>query len=193
MTKKKKVIIAVLAVFAVVSAAVLVVGKIAVDYFFDKAYNEIIDENIKVELSQKKEEQSPSTVTGEDGEVYELAGEEDGETEEIVAKDGKTYTVKKPAEQEKPAPRIKNVSELTQKEISDIQAMVSTADKVAVINICKSAATAEDRKEVKAMLESGTLNYGRVREILSQRLSAEQKAQIYSYYEKYAAIYFGVE
>ena len=193
MSKKKKILMIILAVLIVIAVAVLVAGKIAVDYVFDKAYNEIVNGNIQAEITEPETEED--TVIGEDGEIYELAGEEDAETQEIVGNDGQTYTVKKPAakKEEKPVPRIKNVNELSQQEIADIQAMVSTADKVAVFNICKSAATSEDRKEVKEMMENGNMNYGRVREILSQRLTAEQKAQIYAYYEKYAAKYFGVE
>ena len=86
-----------------------------------------------------------------------------------------------------------DVEELTKKEMSDIQSMVSTADKAAVLSICKSAATSEDRKEIKEMIEAGSVDYGRIQSILSARLTADQKAQIYSYYEKYAKIYFGVE
>lgn len=196
MNKKLKIFIIIIVILAVIVSAAFVARKMVIDYLFDKAYKGIMSGSIGVESSETKE-----TVVGEDGKIYELAGETETETKEIKGEDGKTYIVKKIAidiSQEKASeteqtPRVKRISELTKKEMSDIQSMVSTADKAAVISICKSAATSGDRKEIKKMIEAGSVDYGRIQSILSERLTADQKAQIYSYYEKYAKIYFGVE
>ncbi len=199
MNKKLKIFIIIIVILAVIVAAALVARKMVIDYLFDKAYKGIMNGSIGVEtfdISGTNE-----TVVSEDGKVYELADETEVETKEIKGEDGKTYTVKKHAVRESregssgtdQTPRIKRISELTKQEMTDIQNMVSTADKATVLSICKSAATAEDRKEIKEMIEDGNVDFGRIRSILSTRLTAEQKAQIYSYYEKYAKIYFGVE
>ncbi len=199
MNKKLKIFIIIVVILAVIVAAALIGRKMVIDYLFDKAYKGIMNGSIGIETTNITG--TNETVVGVDGKIYELADKTEAETEEIKGEDGKTYIVKKPAagtsqgkaSETEQTPRVKHISELTKQEMTDIQNMVSTADKAAVLSICKSAATAEDRKKIKEMIEEGSVDYGKIRSILSERLTAEQKAQIYSYYEKYAKIYFGVE
>ena len=199
MSKKIKALIIILIVIAVGTGAFFVVRKVALDFIFDKVYNEVIDEMRENESNNEPEpekEQSPEKVVSEDGEEYVLADETDTDETVIEVKDraGVSHKVKKPQGDEKPKSKtdvaIKQLSELTNQELQEIQALVTTADKAAAINIVKSALTADDKREIKAMLESGKIDYARCKQIASARLSIEQKKQIYAYYEKYARIYF---
>ena len=199
MSKKIKIsIIVIVSIIALLVVGFFVAREIVVDYVFDKVYNEVVEEmieNEKTDIKQQEVFEKP-TIVGEDGAEYQMPDENDTEetTIEIVGQDGEKHTVKKPAVEEKPKSStdvaIKRISELTPQELKEIQALVTSADKMAVLGIVKSALTADDKREIKAMIESGKIDYGRCRQIASQRLSPEQKKQIYGYYEKYAKIYF---
>lgn len=200
MNKKIKILIVLLVSVTVLVSAFFLIRKVAVDFVFDKVYNEVIDEmrkKEKKEASKEPEQGKPAeAVKGEDGEEYVPADETDTPDTTMKVKDehGVSHVVKKPQTEKKPASTtdvaIKQLSELTNQELQEIQALVTSADKAAAINIVKSALTADDKREIKAMLESGKIDYARCKQIASARLSVAQKKQIYAYYEKYAKIYF---
>lgn len=198
MKKFRKIVIIVLVILAVIVAAVVIGGKFAVDYVFDKVSNEVITQQIKNEKKAAEDRQA-AKIIGEDGTEYVAAREDDEETIEVKGQDGKTHKVKPKSETpqqsaEKPSSStekaVKTLSELTPQQLSEIQAMVTTEDKMRVIGMCKAALTADDKREIKAMLESGNIDYGRCKAILAARLSAAQKQQIYAYYDKYINLYF---
>ena len=178
MSKKAKGIIITLGIFLIIGLIIYFAATYAIDFVFDKVFNKAIDEMIQTELASTSLEE-PETIIGEDGTEYTLStGEEPGEElQEIKGKDGKTYTVKKKADtsakqgsEEKKTVYIKKISELTPQEIQEIQALVSTADKMYVFNMVKGSLTKEDKKELKAMLESGNIDYGRCMQIANARL-----------------------
>ena len=173
---------------ALVLALLLSFGYIAntmiVGFLFDKVYDKVVSEMASAEKQEETkrtensgDEPDESTVEKTEKE-QQLENAVNGETEE-------EKTSKKPEEV-----RIKKISELTAEEIEGIKAIVSSTDKATVIGIVKSSLTADDKREIKAMLESGRVDYGRCQQIASARLSVEQKRRIYAYYEKYAKIYF---
>ncbi len=168
----------------------------------------------KQEENKSEEIPPKNIIQAEDGNEYEVAEEEGEDTKETVATDGKTYiTYTEPyvppqntetVPESETAPEtekqqnnvsstdkaLDNIYTLTPQQLEEIKNMVTVSDKAAVINICKACLTVEDKREIKAMLDSGAVDYGRVRAILSMRLSVSSKKQIYAYYEKYVSLYF---
>lgn len=193
MSKKWKIFIA-LFIVATLCITVFFVGRrMVVDFVFDKVYNEVINEmredEKKASPGNEETQSVVATVTGEDTSENQTNTEESEKNNE-----GSETGNKKPGEMKKndstTDKAIKKLSELTNQELQEIQALVTSADKAAAISIVKSALTADDKREIKAMLESGKIDYARCKQIASARLSVEQKKQIYAYYEKYARIYF---
>lgn len=169
-----------LAVALLLSFAVII-NTMVNDYLFDKIFDYVVKEKVSEAKKQSKEEAEQTATTPSE----ELPEDGENNPEE---ENGEPVTDKPVKTPEKP--RIKDISELTPEEIEGIKALVSPADKTTVINIVKSALTADDKREIKAMLDSGNVDYGRCQQIASARLSVGQKKQIYAYYEKYAEIYF---
>lgn len=191
MNKKTKLLIVILLLAAALIGGFFVVKNAAVDVVFDKIYNKVIDEMIEEEKNEKnletEEEHSDDevyeteTTEAEEGQKNETASETEPKRED---------TQKDKASKSSTEIAVKRISELTPQELKEIQALVTTADKATAINIVKSALTADDKREILAMLKNGKVDYGRCMQIASARLSVAQKKQIYAYYEKYANIYF---
>ncbi len=181
-------------VVLVLGVAGFVVGRrIVVNFVFDKVYNEVLNEmreDEKKQASANNNAKQPETVTGQDGKKYESDGEMDTPDTSAELSDGTNDISSKKQPKSTTDIAIKRLSELTEEEIREIQALVTSADKAAALSIVKSALTADDKREIKAMLESGRIDYARCKQIASARLSVAQKKQIYAYYEKYAKIYF---
>ncbi|MDP4119061.1 MAG: hypothetical protein Q8873_07725 [Bacillota bacterium] len=206
MPKRRKIIFIITVCITLLTLIGTVTGKIGLDYLFNKVSHKIIkdisDNKNNVEITDENKAADGNKAADENkqvidktGKVYEIADETVPEENRTTVKDskGKEYTVKKNDEPQKGSSVNKAVvtlEELTPKQISEIQNMVTTTDKIAVMNICIRSLAGEDKKEIKAMINNGGIDYGRLRTILSNRLSAADKKKIYSYYEKYIQMYF---
>ncbi|MBQ3053280.1 MAG: hypothetical protein IJC89_00050 [Clostridia bacterium] len=200
--KKKglKITLLVILIIAIIS---IVVGKFAVDYIFNKVYLKVTENRIEEEINlENTKTDKKNTIVAEDGIEYTISDENSlsDNTIEIKGKDGKKYLVietsgKTPESEEgsKSDKAIKQLKDLTAKELQEIQAMITVTDKLGALNIVRAALTVEEKREIKKMVADGKINYSRVQAILSARLSGAQKAKLYAYYDKYINLYFNGE
>lgn len=76
---------------------------------------------------------------------------------------------------------------ITNDQASELESKISFADKAAVFNICVSALSQSEINELMALSGNGVTkaDIDRAYAILSAKLSDEQKATVWSYYNKY--------
>ena len=188
MKKTYKVFIIIAVVVGLLAIGIYYGYNFVTNYVFDKMYNHVITEMIDKE---KEETPPPEKTDAPNVDISnELPVQSSGDVGDVPSNTPNKVTPDKNNEQTKTEVKLIKISELTPEQLAEIQALITSEDKAAAINMVKAALTKDDKREIKAMLEKGKIDYTRVKQILSKRLNAAEKKQIYGYYEKYSRIYF---